>query len=170
MTRYPIFPFSFWREFSLAATLLLAMQFAPVQAAEAVPDAPPVQVQDLTDEDTEVDPDADLKAQKLPHQENITMIEYERRAWQRDLSKREERCLKRFFSFGCIDDLRKEYLKEMRSYDLRKEEELQIIRNIDSEIRQRVRARKAVEAERRATMEKPLKTEKPVKTDTKDRP
>lgn len=89
------------------------------------------------------DPDADLKAQKPPHEQNIQAIEAERLVFQRDLARREEACLKRFFSSRCIDEIRSEHLREMRGFDLRKEAELQALRDIDAEIRSRIRARRA---------------------------
>lgn len=90
-----------------------------------------------------VDPDAELKAKRPPHERNIAAIEAERLAFQRDLAQREQVCLKRFFSSGCIEQIRTEHLREMRSFDLRKETELQALRDIDAEIRARVRARRA---------------------------
>lgn len=89
------------------------------------------------------DPDADLKAQRPQHEQTLEAIQAERLAFQRDLARREEVCLKRFFSSRCIEAIRNEHLREMRSFDLRKETELQALRDIDAEIRARVRARRA---------------------------
>ena len=89
------------------------------------------------------DPDADLKSRKPQHERAIEAIEAERLVFQRDLAQREEVCLKRFFSSRCIEDIRAEHLREMRGFDLRKESELQALRDIDAEIRARVRARRA---------------------------
>jgi hypothetical protein len=91
------------------------------------------------------DPDADLKAKKPPHELQIDRIEFERRAFQRDLAKREEVCLKRFYSAGCIEEIRTDHLRSMRSFDVRRETELQALRDIDAEIRSRSRARRAEE-------------------------
>lgn len=89
------------------------------------------------------DPDADLKAQRPPHERTIEAIEAERLVFQRDLARREEACLKRFFSSGCMDSIRSEHLREMRNFDLRKETEMQALRDIDAQIRSRIRARRA---------------------------
>lgn len=89
------------------------------------------------------DPDAELKAKKPPHEQQIDRIEFERRAFQRDLAKREEVCLKRFYSAGCIEEIRTEHLKAMRGFDIRRETELQALRDIDAEIRKRSRERRA---------------------------
>ena len=89
------------------------------------------------------DPDADLKAQRPQHEQNLQAIESERLAFQRGLARREDACLKRFFSSRCIEEIRTEHLREMRSFDLRKETELQALRDIDAQIRARIRARRA---------------------------
>lgn len=89
------------------------------------------------------DPDADLRAARVPHELQAERVEVERRAFQRDLAKREEACLKRFYSSGCIEDIRTEHMKSMRDFDLRREVELQAIRDIDAEIRKRSRERRA---------------------------
>jgi len=91
------------------------------------------------------DPDADLKAKKPPHELQVERIESERRAFQRDLAKREEACLKRFYSAGCIEEIRTEHLKSMREFDIRRETELQALRDIDAEIRKRSRERRAAD-------------------------
>ncbi len=91
------------------------------------------------------DPDADLKAKKPPHELQVERIEYERRAFQRNLAKREEACLKRFYSAGCIEEIRTEHLKSMRAFDIRRETELQALRDIDAEIRKRSRERRAAD-------------------------
>ncbi len=89
-----------------------------------------------------VDPDADLKAQKPPHEQQLDQIERERKAFSRELAKREEECLKRFFSARCMETIRTDHLREMRSFDLRREAELQALRTIDAEIRHRARKRR----------------------------
>lgn len=89
------------------------------------------------------DPDADLREKRPPHERLITQIESERLAFQRDLASREEACLKRFFSSRCLDAIRLEHQRRMRDFDLRKEAELQAIRDIDAEIRARNRNRRA---------------------------
>ena len=75
----------------------------------------------------------------------VERIESERRAFQRDLAKREEACLKRFYSAGCIEEIRTEHLKSMREFDIRRETELQALRDIDAEIRKRSRERRAAD-------------------------
>jgi hypothetical protein len=92
---------------------------------------------------TPADPDADLKAKKPAHETRLTQIDAERIAFQRDLASREEACLKRFYSAGCMEDIRVEYLKTTREFDLRREAELQALRDIEAEIRSRSRARRA---------------------------
>lgn len=89
------------------------------------------------------DPDADLREKRPPHERLIAQIESERLAFQRDLASREEACLKRFFSSRCLDEIRAEHLKSMREFDLRREAELQAIRDIDAELRSRNRNRRA---------------------------
>lgn len=89
------------------------------------------------------DPDADLRVKRPPHERLIEQIESERLQFQRDLARREEACLKRFFSSRCLDEIRAEHLKRMREFDLRKETELQALRDIDAEIRTRNRSRRA---------------------------
>lgn len=89
------------------------------------------------------DPDADLKAQRPPHELRIQAIEAERLVFQRDLARREEACLRRFFSSACMDSIRSEHLREMRNFDLRKETELQALRDIEAQIRSRIRTRRA---------------------------
>ena len=91
------------------------------------------------------DPDADLRARKPPHESKLRTIEAERFAFQTDLAAREQACLKRFLSARCLETLRSEHLREMRRFDLLRETELQALRDIDAEIRQRVRSRKAEE-------------------------
>jgi hypothetical protein len=92
---------------------------------------------------TPADPDADLRAKKPVHEAKLTAIESQRLGFQRDLAKREETCLARFYSAGCMEDIRAEYLKTMRDFDLAREAELQALRDIDAEIRSRSRARRA---------------------------
>ncbi|MFM8675853.1 MAG: hypothetical protein ACKOCR_00665 [Burkholderiaceae bacterium] len=89
------------------------------------------------------DPDADPREKRPPHERLITQIESERLAFQRDLASREEACLKRFFSSRCLDKIRAEHLKRMREFDLRREAELQALRDIDAELRARNRSRRA---------------------------
>ena len=89
------------------------------------------------------DPDADLREKRPPHERLITQIESERLVFQKDLASREEACLKRFFSSRCLDEIRAEHLKRMREFDLRREAELQALRDIDAEIRARNRSRRA---------------------------
>jgi hypothetical protein len=91
------------------------------------------------------DPDADLRARKPPHESKLRTIEAERFAFQTDLAAREQACLKRFLSARCLETIRSEHLREMRRFDLLRETELQALRDIDAEIRQRVRSRKAEE-------------------------
>lgn len=92
---------------------------------------------------TAADPDTDLKARRPPHERQVELIESERLAFQRDLASREEACLKRFFASRCLDEIRLEHLRRMREFDLRKEAELQALRDIESEIRARNRGRRA---------------------------
>ena len=87
--------------------------------------------------------DEDLKAKKLPHEQALKAIEQERLAFQRELSVREQDCFKRFFSARCIDQVTTDHLREMRSFDLRREAELQALRDIDAQLRARSRDRKA---------------------------
>lgn len=110
---------------------------------------------------TPPDPDAELKAKKPPHEQQIERIEFERRAFQRDLAKREEACLKRFYSAGCIEDIRTEHLKAMRQFDIRRESELQALRDIDAEIRARSRERRAADRLNDAPSTAPVKESTP---------
>lgn len=112
------------RIFSLSAGLALALAWGPVWAQNQ-------------------DPDAALRAQKLPHEQAIEAIERERLEFQKALAKREEECLKRFFSANCLDKVATDHLSEMRAFDLRREAERQAIREIDAELRARSRERKA---------------------------
>jgi hypothetical protein len=89
------------------------------------------------------DPDADLKSKKPGHELQIQAVEAERLVFQRDLAQREEICLKRFFSYRCIEEIRTEHLRRMREFDLRKEAALQALRDIDAELRARARTRRA---------------------------
>lgn len=89
-----------------------------------------------------VDPDADLKVQKPSHEQQLHQIERERKAFSRELAKREEECLTRFFSASCMETIRTDHLREMRSFDLRREAELQALRTIDAEMRNRARKRR----------------------------
>jgi len=89
------------------------------------------------------DPDAELKAQKPAHEQALSVIERERRAFAQDLARREEECLTRFFTASCMDDIRAEHLREMRTFDLRREAELQALRTIDAELRDRTRKRRS---------------------------
>ena len=89
------------------------------------------------------DPDADLREKRPPHERLIEQIESERLVFQRDLASREAACLKRFFSSRCLDEIRTEHLKRMREFDLRREAELQALRDIDAELRARNRSRRA---------------------------
>jgi hypothetical protein len=88
-------------------------------------------------------PDEDLKAQKLPHEQALKTIEQERSAFERALSVREQECLQRFFSSNCLDKVTADHLREMRNFDLRREAELQALREIDAQLRARSRERKA---------------------------
>lgn len=90
----------------------------------------------------QIDPDADLKAKRAPLEESLKIIDAERLAFQRDLAKREQECLKRFFASACLEPIREEHLKEMRGFDLRREAVSQDIRNIDAELRNRNRTRR----------------------------
>ncbi len=89
------------------------------------------------------DPDAELKAKKIPHEQALKVIEQERLVFQRELAAREEACLKRFFSSRCLDQVTTDHLREMRGFDMRRETELQALRDIDAELRARNRERKA---------------------------
>ena len=91
------------------------------------------------------DPDADLRALRPPHESRLRNIDAERLAFQQDLAAREQSCLKRFLSARCLEGIRSEHLREMRRYDLLRETELQALRDIDAEIRQRTRSRRAAE-------------------------
>jgi hypothetical protein len=124
MTTAPIFPFSRPSGFSILTALALLI-FSAAGAALAA-----------------ADPDADLKAKRPAHEQMIEKIESERLAFQRDLAQREEACLKRFFSASCMEEIRAEHLREMRTFDLRREKERQAIRDIEAELRARVRARR----------------------------
>jgi hypothetical protein len=83
---------------------------------------------------------AALTAQKPALEAKLDQVEADRLAFRRDLAAREETCLARFFSGHCIDQIRSEFLTEMRRFDLRREEVLQAIRSIDAEIRALSRA------------------------------
>ncbi len=87
--------------------------------------------------------DEDLRAKKVPHQQALKAIEQERLVFERELSIREQACLKRFFSARCLDEITTDHLREMRSFDLRREAELQALREIDAQLRVRSRERKA---------------------------
>lgn len=102
------------------------------------------------------DPKAVLAAKKVPFEQEIQRIEAERLVFQRDLALREEQCLKRFFSAPCLEDIRAEYLREMRGFDLRREAALQAMRDIDARARadareERIRARDDEAKERRGS-------------------
>ncbi len=102
------------------------------------------------------DPQAVLAAKKVPFEQEIGRIEAERLVFQRDLAKREEQCLKRFFSASCLDDIRAEHLREMRGFDLRREVALQAMRDIEAKARadtreERIRARDDKAKERRGS-------------------
>lgn len=87
--------------------------------------------------------DEALRAKKLPHEQALKAIEQERLAFQRALSIREQECFTRFFSSRCIDQVTTDHLREMRNFDLRREAELQALRDIDAQLRARGRDRKA---------------------------
>lgn len=87
--------------------------------------------------------DDELRARKIPHEQALKTIEQERLGFQRELAAREEECLKRFFSSRCLDKVTTDHLREMRSFDLRREAELQALREIDAELRARSRERRA---------------------------
>ena len=89
------------------------------------------------------DPDADLKAKKPPHEQALERIEQERRIFQREISQREQVCLKKFFSASCLDKVTTDHLQGMREFDLRREAERQALREIDAELRARSRERRA---------------------------
>lgn len=86
--------------------------------------------------------EAMLQAKRPAHEQALDRIGAQRLAFQRDLAKREEECLKRFISSGCMDDIRTEHMREMRRFDLEREVELQALRDIDAELRKISRARR----------------------------
>jgi hypothetical protein len=124
MTTAPIFPFSRPLGFSSLTAFALLMFVAAGTAHAAA------------------DPDADLKSKRPAHEQMIEKIESERLMFQRDLAQREEACLRRFFSASCMEEIRTEHLREMRTFDLRREKERQAIRDIEAELRARVRTRR----------------------------
>jgi hypothetical protein len=89
------------------------------------------------------DPDSDLKAKKPPHEQALEQIERERLAFAREISQREQVCLKKFFSASCLDKVTTDHLQGMREFDLRREAERQALREIDAELRARSRERRA---------------------------
>jgi hypothetical protein len=95
-------------------------------------------------------------ALKGPYEQQIKQIEAERLVFQRDLAKREEACLKRFFSASCLEDIRAEHLREMRGFDLRRESAMQAMRDIDAKARADERAARIRERDekQRAAREK----------------
>jgi hypothetical protein len=92
------------------------------------------------------DPDSDLKAKKPPHEQALEQIERERLAFAREISQREQTCLKKFFSASCLDKVTTDHLRGMREFDLRREAERQALREIDAELRARSRERKATQS------------------------
>ncbi len=92
------------------------------------------------------DPDTDLRLKKIPHEKALEAIERERLVFQKELAKREEECLTRFFSANCLDKVTTDHLREMRAFDLRREAERQAIREIDAQLRARSRERKATKS------------------------
>jgi hypothetical protein len=92
------------------------------------------------------DPDADLRAKKPTHEQALERLERERLAFQREISQREQACLKKFFSASCLDKVTTDHLQGMREFDLRREAERQALREIDAEIRARSRERKAAQS------------------------
>lgn len=107
---------------SLVGFFSLPLQAAPIDAAAS---------------------DAQLAAQRPPLEQKLKDIESERFVFQKNLAKREEECLKRFFSASCLEVIREDHLREMRGFDLRREETLQVLRDIDAELRSRNRTRRA---------------------------
>jgi hypothetical protein len=123
MIKRPIFSFSSGLALGLCATLAMAQGQAPSP-----------------------DLDADLKAKKPPHEQALEQIERERVAFQREISQREQACLKRFFSANCLDKVTTDHLNGMRAFDLRREAERQALREIDAELRARSRERRATKS------------------------
>jgi hypothetical protein len=76
-----------------------------------------------------------LIAQKEPLERRLGLIADQRLAFERYLSREEERCLDQFFSAHCLERLRTEYLERTREFDLQREETLQAIRDIDAQVR-----------------------------------
>lgn len=89
--------------------------------------------------------DEALKARRPALQQQLAEIDGARRAFQIDLARREEACLKRFFSARCMDQIRQEHLEQMRSFDLQREAALQGLRDIDATLRDRSRQRRLAE-------------------------
>ncbi len=83
-----------------------------------------------------------LKARRPALQQQLAEIDLERRAFQTDLARREEICLKKFFSARCMDQIRQEHLEQMRRFDLRREDALQALRDIDATLRDRARQKR----------------------------
>lgn len=86
-----------------------------------------------------------LKARRPAFQQQLSEIDLARRAFQTDLARREEICLKKFFSARCMDQIRQEHLEQMRQFDLRREEALQGLRDIDAMLRDRARQKRIAE-------------------------
>ena len=89
------------------------------------------------------DPDAQLRAKKIPHEQALAAIERERLEFARVLSQREQECLTRFFSARCLDQVTTDHLNAQRGFDLRREEQRQAIRDIDAALRALSRERRA---------------------------
>lgn len=79
---------------------------------------------------------ASLSNQKPALEAVLEQIEADRLAFQKDLAKQEEACLKRFFSARCMDKIRTEHITQMRTFDLKREEAQQQIRDLDAQMRQ----------------------------------
>ncbi len=89
--------------------------------------------------------DDSLKARRPAFQEQLSEIDLARRNFQTGLAQREEVCLRKFFSARCMDQIRQEHLEQMRQFDLRREEALQGLRDIDAILRDRARQKRIAE-------------------------
>jgi hypothetical protein len=91
------------------------------------------------------EPDDALQARRPAFQQQLSEIDRARRTFQVDLAQREAHCLKKFFSARCMDQIRQEHLEQMRQFDLRREEALQGLRDIDAILRDRARQKRIAE-------------------------
>jgi hypothetical protein len=90
---------------------------------------------------------ASLSSQKPALEAALNQVEADRLAFQKDLAKREEACLERFFSASCMDKIRTEHMTQMRAFDLRREAAQQQIRDLDAQIRKLQREQRIAERE-----------------------